>query len=138
LFATRTRILVAALIGSAAMVAGTSSASAAITSLSVNDRASVQLDGAVAVVTGFVQCTAGDTVDVSTTVIQGKGQLFIEGFGDSGAITCTGSLQAWTIVASLVIGSAYKHGQASSLTQAFDSTDFTSADSVSQTLHMGN
>jgi hypothetical protein len=137
LFASKPRLFLGALIVALAMVAGTSSASAAITSFSVNDKAALQLDGTVAVVTGFVQCTAGDTVDISSTVIQTKGQLLAEAFGDSGSITCTGSLQAWTIAAQVVIGGAFKHGQASSLNTVFDSTDGTS-ENADQTLKLGH
>jgi hypothetical protein len=133
----KTRLVLVALIGALAMAVGTSGASAAITSFSVNDKASLQQDGTVAVVTGFVQCTAGDTVDISSTVIQVKGQLLIEGFGDSGSITCSGSLQMWSVAVQVVIGGAFKHGQASSLDSAFDTTDFTSQN-VDQTLKLGN
>ena len=97
----------------------------------------MQIEGTVAVVTGFVQCTAGDTVDISSTVIQVKGQLLIEGFGDSGSITCTGSLQLWSVAVQVAIGGAFKHGQTSSLSSAFDTTDFTSQD-ADQTLKLGN
>ena len=137
MFAMKTRLLLVALIGALAMIAGTSSASAAITSFSVNDKASLQLNNTVAVVTGFVQCTAGDTVDISSTVIQVKGQLLAEGFGDSGSITCTGSLQAWSVAVPVVIGGAFKHGQGSSLDTAFDSTDGTSQN-ADQNLKLGN
>ena len=137
MFGSRPRLFLVALIGAGAMVAGTSSASAAITSFSVNDKAALQLDGTVAVVTGFVQCSPGDTVDISSTVIQTKGQLLVEGFGDSGSITCTGSLQPWSVAVQVAIGGAFKHGQASSLNQAFDTTDSTS-ENADQTLKLGH
>ena len=79
----------------------------------------------------------GDTVDISSTVIQVKGQLLIEGFGDSGSITCTGSLQMWSVAVQVVIGGAFKHGQASSASGVFDITDGTFA-SVDQNLKLGN
>jgi hypothetical protein len=132
----RPDFFLAGVVGSVAMVAGTSSASAAVTTFSVNDRASVVLDGAGVVVTGFVQCDSGDTVDVSAVIFQSKGQLLAEGSGDSGDFTCTGGLQAWTVVVQAFIGS-FKNGQASSIAEAFDSTDGTASDTVNQTLHLG-
>lgn len=134
--ATKIKLLLAAVIGTAAFVAGGSSASAAFTGFSVNDQATIQQGGSVVVVTGFVQCTAGHTVDVSAIVIQSKGQLIGDGFGDSGSITCTGSLQSWSVAVPAQIGT-FKPGQASSQSAAFDLTDFTSSQAVNQTLHLG-
>jgi hypothetical protein len=133
---TKTKLLVAAVVGSVAMVAGASSASATVISFTVNDRASVVLDGDAVVMTGFVQCDAGDTVSVGAAVDQIKGQLVADGFGSSGDFTCSGSLQTWTVVVQASIGS-FKNGHASSIARAFDSTDNTLSDLVNQTLHLG-
>jgi Family of unknown function (DUF6299) len=135
LIGTKPKLLLVAAIATVALVASATSASAAVTTFSVNDRATIELDGSALVVTGLVQCTFGDTVFISSDVFQSKGQLFAEGFGSTGAITCTGGLQTWSVAVSAAIGS-YKPGQASSLTSAFDNTDFTSA-SVNQTMHLG-
>jgi hypothetical protein len=90
---------------------------------SINGRASLQLGGTVAVVTGFVQCTAGDAAIVSVRVVQTKGQRFIEGIAGSGFFTCTGGLQPWTVAVPVSIGGAFKNGKASSLGTALDFTD---------------
>jgi hypothetical protein len=119
------------------MVAGTSSASAAITSFTVNDKASVQLDGTVVVVSGFVQCDFGDMINIGSSVFQNKGQLQIQGFGTIGTIACTGSRQMWSVPVQVFVGEAFKHGQASSVTSVFDFTDGTFI-SVDQNLKLGN
>jgi len=134
---TKTRLLLVAALGAAAMVVGASSASAAITSFTVNDRASVQVGGTVAVVSGFVNCDAGDTVEVSSAVFQNKGQLVVQGFGNTASFICTGNLQMWSVAVEVEIGEAFKHGQASSVSSAFDLTDGTFV-SVDQNLKLGN
>jgi hypothetical protein len=118
------------------MLATTSNASAEVTGFSVNGRASLQLGGTVAVVTGFVECTTGDAVIVSVMVVQTKGQLFTEGIAGSGFLTCSGGLQPWTVAVPVLIGGAFKPGKASSLSTALDFTDVTSRD-VDQTLKLG-
>jgi hypothetical protein len=132
----KTKLLLVAAIVSVAMVASAASASATVTTFSVNDRATIELDGSAIVITGLVQCTAGDTVDVASSVFQSKGQLITLGFGDTGSITCTGGLQPWTLAVSASVGS-YRPGQASSTSNAFDSTDGTFA-TVNQTMHLGH
>jgi hypothetical protein len=43
----------------------------------------------------------------------------------------------WSVAVQVVIGGAFKHGQASSLDSAFDTTDSTSQN-ADQTLKLGN
>jgi hypothetical protein len=131
---TKIKLLVAGGIAAASLVAGSTSASAAITSFSVNEQATIQQDGSVVVVTGFIQCTNGDSAVVDVSVLQAKGQIITDGFGDT-TVACTGSLQAWSIPVPATIGS-FKNGWASSVTSAFDTTDGTFTQ-VNQNLHLG-
>jgi hypothetical protein len=137
LFASKPRLLLIALIGSLTMLASTSNASAEVTSFSVNSRAALQLGGTVAVVTGSMECTAGDAVIVTVMIVQTKGQLFTEGIAGSGFVTCTGGQQLWTVFVPVFIGGAFKHGKASSFSYALDFTDVMRQD-ADQTLKLGH
>jgi hypothetical protein len=136
-FGTKIKLLLAAVIGSVAFVAGGSGASAAITSVSVDRNAVIQSDGSV-LVTGTLTCTAGDTAFVEVQVVQSKGQLLADALGETLAITCTGSPQDWSIDTSIFAFGTFKPGQATSQTTAFDTTDDTGFAPVNQTLHLMN
>lgn len=136
MFGTKVKLLLAAVIGSVAFVAGGSGASAAVTSFSVDGNATLQSDGSV-LVTGTLTCTAGDTAFVFSEVLQSKGQLIADGSGDSALITCTGSPQAWSVDVTAFIGT-YKPGKASSASEGIDETDGTFSPVVNQTLHLKN
>jgi hypothetical protein len=136
LMGMKTKLAVASVVAAVAAAVGASGASATVTTFSVDDHASIGLNGGALTVTGFIQCTAGDLADVSAIVIQSKGQLLADGFGDTGTFTCTGGLQAWTLAIPASIGT-FKPGQASLQATAFDDTDFTSSQSVNQTEHLG-
>jgi hypothetical protein len=130
----KVKLLIAALVATGAMAASGTGASAAVTTFSVNPDATIQAGGSAVVVTGLVQCTAGDSIDIGAIVLQSKGQLIGDGSGDTGVLTCTGGLQSWSVAVPAQIGS-FKPGQASSLDEAFDLTDGTSA-TANQTLHL--
>jgi hypothetical protein len=131
----KAKLMVVGVVATLAVLAGSSSASAAATTLTADDQATIQLDGAALEVTGLVQCTAGDDAFISATVLQSKGNLVTSG-GGSISFTCTGSLQPWTIEATAFIGS-YKSGHGSLVVNFFDNTDNTSA-SVNQTVQIKN
>ena len=72
------------------------------------------------------------------SAVEGRREILqIQRFGNTGLTTCTGSLQMWSVPVPVSIGEAFKHGQASSVSSAFDSTDGTFVQ-VDQNLKLGN
>lgn len=89
------------------------------------------------VVSGSIICTDGNTVSVSVIVAQTSGKTSSTGTGSSGDLTCTGAAQPWVaIVTSVSGGTEFKHGPASLIFGAFDSTDSSSSETHTQSFRL--
>jgi hypothetical protein len=105
--------------------AGTALAS--VSSASADGTALLSASKIDATVTGTTVCTTGDTFSVSVIIQQTSGQTNTVGQGTAAGGTCTGTVQAWSVTASVFVGTSYKHGPASVLFEVSDSTDNTNS-----------
>lgn len=106
-------------------LASIGTASASVSSLTLNAKADLSASQTSAVATGTIICTSGDSVDVQVVIIQSSGKVDNAGAGDA-TVTCTGQVQTWAVVVNSVTAPTFKHGPANAILSAFDSTDNTS------------
>ena len=106
--------------------AAAASASGATSGLTADRLAKLSADRTQATVTGSITCTSGDSVTVSSTVIEVVGRLTHEATGSTD-LSCTGGLQAWSVVVSTGIANSppLVPGPANVFYSAFDETDQT-------------
>jgi hypothetical protein len=99
-------------------------ASASVSSLTLDTKADLAASKTAVVVSGTIVCSGGDSVDVSVIITQSSGQVDAAGSG-SATVTCSGTVQTWSATVQVVIGAAFKHGPATAIFSAFDNTDST-------------
>jgi hypothetical protein len=105
------------------LAVATGTASAAISSLTVNPKAQLSSDHALAYVTGTVTCDAGNFVSVNDTLFQTQGRSFAQGGGGT-QVLCDGAPDAWTITTA-GFGITWLPGRAAVNVVTFDTADFT-------------
>jgi hypothetical protein len=98
-----------------------SGAHAFISGLTLDAKASLDATKTSVVATGTVVCSSGDDVDVSVVIVQSSGKVNAAGTG-FGTFTCTGTLQTYSVVVNLIVGTQFKNGPATALFGAFDSS----------------
>jgi hypothetical protein len=98
-----------------------SGAGAFISNLTLDSQASLGATKTSVVATGTVICSSGDDVDVSVVIIQSSGKVDAAGSG-FGTFTCTGTLQTYSVVVNLIVGTQFKNGPATALFGAFDTS----------------
>jgi hypothetical protein len=118
----------------AGVMSGTASAS--VSSLTLDSKAQLSSSKTSAVATGTIVCTAGDSVDVTVAILQSSGKVSALSQGDA-TITCSGQVQAWAVTTNVITGSGLKDGPANAVSTAFDSTDGTSFPVQAQGIHLG-
>jgi hypothetical protein len=114
---TRTRTLAAGLIALSLAVITTSSVKANVDFLAADGTAHLSAGNTVAVVTGSVLCTAGDTLSVSAVIVQTRGKANITGSGLVSGLTCLGVAQTFAVPVDILIplNGAFKKGPASAI-----------------------
>jgi hypothetical protein len=99
--------------------------SASVSSFTVDGTANLSASKIEATVTGTIVCSVGDTFSVAADIFQNSGKTDTFGAGFTGDLICTGAVQSWSLTAPVLIGTSYKHGPASLIAAASDSTDST-------------
>lgn len=117
------RMAVAAL-GSfvAVLLVGATSAFATIDGFTIDRNAELTLNETVVILTGLVQCTANDSVGIFASVTQIQGRGLAAGSGNT-LIVCTGGVDEWKVIATVVPVDSFKSGPATATVSAFDNTD---------------
>ncbi len=115
---------------------GGMSAFALISAVTVDKEAELSVGRTVATVTGLVQCTAGDDVNISVTLVQTHGRELISGFGNA-QLTCTGGADPWTVLVPTTPVQSWQPGQATVIVGAVDLTD-SDTQSIRTTIHLKN
>lgn len=116
-------------------VPGTASASAS--SLTLDPKADLSAGKTSAVATGTIVCTAGDEVLVEVEVLQSSGKLDAAGVGSATIFVCSGQVQTWAATVDVVVGAAFKHGPATALFLAVDTTDGAQTPTQTQGIKLG-
>jgi hypothetical protein len=103
--------------------ATTQSLRADVDFLAVDGTAHLSSGDTVAVVTGSVLCTAGDTLGVSVALVQTRGQTSLVGSGNVGGIACLGVRQFFAVPVDILIplDGTFKKGPSSAVVSAFTS-----------------
>jgi Family of unknown function (DUF6299) len=105
-----------------------------ISEFTIDEDATLAPGGLQVVVTGTLQCTAGETANVSVTVSQDRGQQTATGFGFAN-IACDGSVQSWG--ATVSTSSPFKNGPAGAVAFASSSgADGMDSGSTSNRVHL--
>lgn len=99
-------------------------ATASVSSLTLNQKADLAASKTAVVVSGTIVCAAGDSANISVVITQSSGQVDAAGSGDA-TVVCSGTVQSWSATVQVVIGAAFKHGPATAIFSAFDTTDGT-------------
>ncbi len=77
--------------------------------------------------TGTVQCTSGDSLQVGAVVVQMTSkQVGLGGNASGPTRVCTGGTDTWTITETVLFGSMQK-GKAGVIAQGYDQTDYKSS-----------
>jgi hypothetical protein len=100
-----------------------SSATAAISSLTVGPKAQLSPDRRIATITGTISCDDGDLVFVDASLSQTQGRTFAQATREV-PVFCTGSPQSWSIPTS-TFGVTWLPGRASVNVVTFDTFDTT-------------
>ena len=108
-------VLVAFVALALASVAGT--AFAAVTTLTVNNRATLTNDRTSAVISGRIQCAIGEGVTLNVFINQTLNGNLVTGSGTGTQIVCDGTLQEWQVTAPGFLG--WKAGPAIVNVQAY-------------------
>lgn len=95
-------------------------ASAQVTDVSLDGKASLSPTKTSGLATGTIICTRGEEVSINIVIFQTSGKIDATATG-SESITCAGGVQPWTVPFDLLDGTTLKHGPASALVQVFDS-----------------
>ena len=96
-------------------------ASAAVSSLTLNSKATLSASKTSAVATGTIVCPSGTEARVTVVITQTSGRTETAAQGTT-EVTCTGQVQSWSVTSNVVIGSAFKAGPATALFNACDTT----------------
>jgi len=99
---------------------------AAITSLTVTS-VTISKSTGLLTVSGTIQCTAGDAVQLLDLLnqVQGGKSGLAEGFTNG---TCTGGIDSWSATQSFFLVGSFKTGNTVVYAEAFDNTDNSSTD----------
>ena len=119
------RPLAVAAIAAALALGFVSTASASVTSFTVDD-ATISASKTEVTVSGTIVCTDGDTASVTAYIFQSSGKVDATAAAVGPDFVCTGTVQAWSVVLPVLIGTSLKPGPANWLAGASDSTDSTS------------
>ena len=105
-------------------VALASAAFATVQSESIDPRGTITPDKTDVIVTGTVVCTDStvDGASVAVILLQTSGGTNTTGTGSSDPFTCSGTVQAWTVVVPVVNGTNWKPGPASAIFAASDAS----------------
>ena len=106
--AVRIGLMLVVIVGAVGIAA--SPVIANIFALTIDEDATLAPGGLQMVVTGTLQCTTGETVSVTVTAAQDRGQQTAIAQGVIGAIACDGSTQNWGVTATAF--SPFKNGPA--------------------------
>jgi len=106
----------------AVLLLGGTTAFASVDGLTVDRTVELTLENTVVIVTGLVQCTAGDDMHISASVLQVQGRGLVSAFGST-TLTCSGSADVWTILVTAIPVDSFKSGPAEAAVTAFDNTD---------------
>src|SRR5712691_711732 len=96
------RLIVLASMALTLTVALSGTASASVSSLTLDSKAQLSATKTQAVATGTIVCNAGDSVDISVIIQQSSGKVDAASTGDA-TVTCTGQVQAWAVTTSVVL-----------------------------------
>ena len=110
----------------------TGTTSAFVSTLRLDSKGSLAASKTSATVTGTIVCDAGHEVELQVIVLQNSGKVS-SGAQSGPTITCSGRVQAWSATVDVVVGSAFKHGPATALFGATDTTDIPATFFSSQT-----
>jgi hypothetical protein len=81
-------------------------AQAAISSFTVNPKATLSADRTQATVTGTITCTSGDSFGANASITEVVGRIQRSAFGYTPSpSTCSGAAQPWAVTTSIPIGS---------------------------------
>ena len=111
-------------------------ASAAVNSISLDDRGDLSASKTAIVVSGTINCTVGHDVNIQVIITQSSGKVDATGTGTVD-IVCSGLIQTWSATVNVLIGEAFKKGPAIALFGAFDNTDGNNSQTFSQGIKIG-
>lgn len=109
------KVLLALALGFVAMVF--SGSASAVSSLTVDSKATLSDSKTSVVATGTIVCPTGFFANVTVAVVQSSGQTDTHGFSSDDFI-CSGQVQSWSVVVNVFIGESYKNGPATALFSA--------------------
>lgn len=106
-----------------ALLSTLGAASADITSLTIDQDASLLAGRTQATLTGTIECTATESASITLHIYQPTGRLLNIGIGTlTVPVTCTGGSDVWTIDVSAIPGLKFKPGPATAVADASTAT----------------
>ena len=100
-------------------------ASAFVSSLTLDGKADLSASKTSVVVTGTIICSPDpavtDDASISVVITQASGNVEVAGSGST-SVDCTGTVQTWSATVNVVTAPAFKHGPAVAIFSAFDTS----------------